>query len=110
MARKLFIERAVLYSKLLERIWEQRKITAEFLHNYFHRNSLEIKEILDVPCGIGRLSIPLAQLGYQVVGVDISDYFLEIAKLKGMENKVEVKFIKGKMKYISSYFKDKKFV
>lgn len=37
-------------------------------------------EILDVACGSGRYSIPLAAHGYRVAGVDISDDFLALAK------------------------------
>jgi len=36
--------------------------------------------ILDVPCGAGRLSHPLASLGYQVTGVDLSSQFLAHAR------------------------------
>ena len=38
--------------------------------------------ILDVACGTGNISIPLAQAGHRVVGVDISEDMLEIAQEK----------------------------
>jgi 2-polyprenyl-3-methyl-5-hydroxy-6-metoxy-1,4-benzoquinol methylase len=37
-------------------------------------------ELLDVPCGAGRLSLALAQRGYQVTGVDWSVEFLNHAR------------------------------
>jgi 2-polyprenyl-3-methyl-5-hydroxy-6-metoxy-1,4-benzoquinol methylase len=37
-------------------------------------------EILDVPCGAGRLSLPLAERGYRVTGVDWSSEFLSHAR------------------------------
>ncbi len=37
-------------------------------------------KVLDLGCGLGRHTIPLSKLGYKVVGVDISDYLLDIAK------------------------------
>jgi len=37
-------------------------------------------ELLDVPCGGGRLSLTLAQRGYRVTGVDLSREFLEHAR------------------------------
>ena len=37
-------------------------------------------EILDVPCGAGRLSLPLAQRGYRLTGVDWSSEFLGHAR------------------------------
>jgi SAM-dependent methyltransferase len=37
-------------------------------------------EILDVPCGAGRLALPLAERGYRLTGVDWSPEFLEHAR------------------------------
>jgi len=49
--------------------------------------------ILDVGCGTGRVAISLAELGYNVIGIDISPSYIEIAKSraisKGLENRVE---------------------
>lgn len=47
----------------------------EFLRGVFHG-----KELLDVACGAGRYTIPLAQAGYAMTGVDLSDDFLAVAK------------------------------
>jgi 2-polyprenyl-3-methyl-5-hydroxy-6-metoxy-1,4-benzoquinol methylase len=38
--------------------------------------------IVDLPCGTGRLSIPLLEDGYRVVGADISPAMLNVAKQK----------------------------
>ncbi len=40
------------------------------------------KKILDVGCGTGRYSIPLAKKGAEVHGIDISEGMLEVAKRK----------------------------
>ena len=37
-------------------------------------------ELLDVPCGFGRHSVPLARAGYRVTGVDRSETLLEEAR------------------------------
>jgi cyclopropane fatty-acyl-phospholipid synthase-like methyltransferase len=37
-------------------------------------------QLLDVPCGNGRLSLELAERGYRVTGVDISEEFIEEAR------------------------------
>jgi SAM-dependent methyltransferase len=39
-------------------------------------------EILDVPCGAGRLSLPLAERGYRLTGVDWSSEFLGHARAR----------------------------
>jgi len=54
---------------------------AEGLKRIFEGNGIdEGARILDLACGIGRISINLAKLGYNVVGVDISQLFLEQAQ------------------------------
>jgi ubiquinone/menaquinone biosynthesis C-methylase UbiE len=40
-------------------------------------------EVIDVPCGFGRHSIPLAEAGYRVTGVDRSPTLLEEARRRG---------------------------
>jgi ubiquinone/menaquinone biosynthesis C-methylase UbiE len=44
-------------------------------------------ELLDVPCGFGRHSIPLAEAGYRVTGVDRSRTLIEEAGRRGSEPK-----------------------
>jgi malonyl-CoA O-methyltransferase len=51
------------------------------------------KNILDLGCGTGRYSIPLGK-NNSVVGVDISEGMLKIAKQKAIKNKVNISFIK----------------
>lgn len=43
---------------------------------YFHKDTL----ILDIPCGTGRITNHIYNLGYPVIGADISDDMLKIAK------------------------------
>jgi SAM-dependent methyltransferase len=38
--------------------------------------------VLDVPCGTGRIASRLAERGYEAVGVDITDRFLEVARAR----------------------------
>src|SRR3954452_83119 len=40
-------------------------------------------DLLDVPCGFGRHSVPLARAGYHVVGVDRSRALIEEARRRG---------------------------
>jgi len=44
-------------------------------------------ELLDVPCGFGRHSIPLARAGYRVTGVDRSQTLIDEARRRGSEPK-----------------------
>ena len=51
--------------------------------------------ILDLACGHGRHSIPLAKLGYDVTGYDLSDVFLDRAKADAAKEKADVRWIHG---------------
>lgn len=39
--------------------------------------------VLDVPCGTGRVASRLAARGYDVIGVDITERFLEVGRARG---------------------------
>ena len=49
----------------------------------FLRSVFQGRELLDVACGAGRYTIPLANAGYAMTGVDLSDDFLDVAKQRG---------------------------
>ncbi len=50
------------------------------------------RRFLDCPCGIGRISIPLAKAGVRVTGVDITKSYLDelAARAKRMKLKIEI--------------------
>jgi SAM-dependent methyltransferase len=50
--------------------------------------------VLELACGTGRITIPIAKEGYEIVGMDISDSFIEHAKSKASYEKLKIDFIK----------------
>ncbi|MGH2372987.1 MAG: class I SAM-dependent methyltransferase, partial [bacterium] len=56
--------------------------------------------ILDLCCGHGRHAIPLAQRGFRVTGLDLSDFFLQRAAADTRSAGVEVRWIHGDMRSI----------
>lgn len=56
--------------------------------------------ILDLCCGTGRHSIRLAELGYNVVGLDIGSDFLKIAGKKSLRKGLSIEWINGDMRDI----------
>lgn len=81
----------------VDRVTEKTTRTQlEFLKNSLHLPNEAT--ILDLACGYGRLSVPLAQEGYRVIGFDFSEYLLNIAKNKAKEAGLDVSFVKGDMR------------
>lgn len=57
-------------------------------------------KILDLCCGHGRLTVPLAMRGYHMTGQDINSYFLKLAGEEAEKNGLGVNFIRGDMRKI----------
>ena len=55
-------------------------------------------EVLDVPCGHGRLAVPLAARGLQITGLDRSRPFLDLAAAAARERGVAVELVEGDMR------------
>jgi SAM-dependent methyltransferase len=51
--------------------------------------------ILELCCGTGRLTLPIAKEGYNISGVDITSSMLEQAKIKASEAGLAVEFIEA---------------
>jgi SAM-dependent methyltransferase len=90
-AYKLFIAHPELYLPALEREKEKAVREVEGLCKIFDECKMpKDSKILDLSCGIGRHSIPLAKRGYKVIGYDISSLYLqkarEWAKREGLIN------------------------
>lgn len=62
-----------LWERAVTPEWTQREV--DFLTSEL--NVQAGQAILDIPCGFGRHAIALAQSGYQVTGIDISETFLK---------------------------------
>lgn len=99
----LYVENAPIYQPVLEAGLKTAPLEADGLARVFSKSGLRVgarnrPRILDVSCGIGRHSICLAKLGYEVVGFDFSPYFLRtaqrLAKAEGL-GKNEVRFCEG---------------
>jgi len=56
------------------------------------------KAVLDLCCGPGRCSVPLAVRGYQVTGVDRTKYFLDKAKARARSAGVALELVQADMR------------
>jgi SAM-dependent methyltransferase len=56
------------------------------------------KSALDLCCGPGRCSIALAQAGFQVTGVDRTEFLLNKARLRAREARVKIEWVRMDMR------------
>ena len=59
----------------------------------FVRRALRLRKnqlVLDAPCGAGRVSLPLAHSGIQVVGMDLRKSFIERARRRARREGLQV--------------------
>jgi len=110
-AEDLFIKNAKIYSYVLESIWDQGEQAAKAIADLLQEKGLRGGRVIDVPCGIGRVAIPLAKRGFEVIGVDFSPYFINYARKKARGRGVGSKasFMTGRMEHIDSLLGRKAF-
>lgn len=92
------MEKDLLYGKFAEHyddiyFWKDTRKEVEFIDKMVDKHKTG-RIVLDIACGTGRHAALMEEKGYDVVGVDINDKMLSIAKrkVKGVE------FLKGDMK------------
>lgn len=61
----------------------------------------KIRNVLELCCGTGRITIPLAQAGIRITGLDITDSMLGEAKKKTSLLKLDIEYVKGDMRSFS---------
>ncbi len=95
----LFVKHPELYVPLLESRKEKALPEVEGLSKIFAQFEVPRRaKVLDLVCGIGRHSIPLAKKGYQVVGYDLSPACISKAKEWARQEKLteeRIRFYQG---------------
>lgn len=71
--------------------------TGGFLDFYQRQIARYGEPVLELACGSGRLTIPLAEEGVNITGLDISLEMLNLARLKASERGTDIRFIHGDM-------------
>ena len=57
----------------------------------------QAERVLDVACGTGNLTLPLAKQGYQLTGLDLSSQMLAIARTKTLEAGLTIDYLQQDM-------------
>jgi SAM-dependent methyltransferase len=106
---KLFLEDPELFKVFIEDRLEKTDSEIEALLQLFSEyNVSQDGLILDLACGIGRISIPLAKEGYNVVGLDFSPSYIqdaiEYAEKEGVSE--NTRFIEGDIRQAGSLLRE----
>lgn len=89
-----FYDAIAEYYPLFYKDWEiQLEREGLALRSIFRNKG--VQRILDVGCGPGTQSIPLAKLGFEVVGVDPSRQMLDKAKRNAQQHNTQVNWVQG---------------
>ena len=110
--KEFFIDRADLFLRILNSKWGTAEEEAKNIANLLKSIGVgKGSTLLDLGCGNGRISINLAKLGYNVVGIDISPLFINDAKKKALEHGVQdkVEFLVGDARDLDKLLKDRQF-
>lgn len=92
---------ALLYDELMTDVPYDKWIV--FIEQMMGKYGNESKHILDLGCGTGSISIPLASKGYTVTGIDLSEDMLTVAQAKAIQRGVNVTFYQQDMRELSNF-------
>ena len=79
------------YSNNYDQFYKKKNYIAEcnYLEKLFKKYNPNAKSILDIGCGTGGHLIELKKRGYEVIGIDKSQYMLDIANEKMEDNNIK---------------------
>ena len=71
-----------LYAQLYDLRVQDWPGELDFYRDFLAIHPESLQGVLEIACGTGRVTIPLAKAGYQMTGFDVSPELLEIARSK----------------------------
>ena len=77
----------------------------EYLQEIFEKHNLPHNTgvICDLGCGTGNMTIPLAKMGYDMIGIDLSEQMLAIASEKTIEEDLNILYLNQDMREFELY-------
>ena len=83
---------AYIYDRLMKPDINYNHV-ADFIENLFIKYDKNPELIADLACGTGNVTIPLAKRGYEMIGVDISEQMLSVAREKAADEELDILFL-----------------
>ncbi|HOJ20926.1 MAG TPA: class I SAM-dependent methyltransferase [Armatimonadota bacterium] len=94
-----FTEVAAAYDALMSGVPYKRWV--DYIEKLLRRLRASPRTVLDIACGTGNVTFALADRGYQVAGVDISEPMLSVAREKARQQGRDIPFMHGDMRTLS---------
>jgi ubiquinone/menaquinone biosynthesis C-methylase UbiE len=79
---------AFIYDELMDEVDYDGWVN--YIENIIKSENVYVKNILELACGTGNLTIPLTKKNYDIAGIDISFEMLSVAKEKAQKEGVEL--------------------
>ena len=76
---------AFVYDELMDDVDYEGWI--DYIEQIIEKENAKVKNILELACGTGNITIPLAKKNYDIAGIDISDEMLNVARSKAEKEK-----------------------
>ncbi|MCO6041143.1 class I SAM-dependent methyltransferase [Thermococcus alcaliphilus] len=93
---ELYTVLAEYYDAIYRKRAERVKMEIDFVEEIFKNDAKrEVKRILDLACGTGIPTLELAERGYDVIGLDLHEEMLKVARRKAEERGLGVEFLQG---------------
>ncbi len=75
----------------------------DFYEAIFRKFGIRPELVLDIGCGTGNCTLPLAERGYNMIGLDLSEEMLGIATKKAKEKNLDILFLHQDMTAFELY-------
>ncbi len=92
---------AYIYDQLTQDV--NYEIWVEYIESIFCRYNAKPNLILELACGTGNISTRMAQRGYDMIGVDLSEDMLNVAISKAHEEALDILYLNQDMRNFELY-------
>ncbi len=81
---------AAYYDRIMEDV--DYAAWSEFYKACFEKYELSAHKVLDLACGTGSITVPMAKMGFDMTGLDLSAEMLALAQQKADREKARIRF------------------